>query len=145
MEAAKIPLSDLDAAVNEMAELSAQIDAYEEQIKGLNAQKAALQLKVIAALDATERKSYSTARARVTKVSRFQVSMPKDPESRAKFFDYLRERGVFENLVSVNYQTLNSFYKEQFEQAKDSGDIDFAIPGIGEARAFEYVTITNKA
>jgi hypothetical protein len=64
--------------------------------------------------------------------NRYQVSMPKDQESREKFFAYLKERGIYDNMITVNSQTLNSFYKTTMEEAMEAGDVDFKIEGLSE-------------
>ncbi len=59
-----------------------------------------------------------------------QVSMPKDPEQKALFYDFLREKGLYEEMVSVNSQKLNGFYRKEAEAASERGDILFSMPGI---------------
>jgi hypothetical protein len=58
----------------------------------------------------------------------FTVKNPKTPDDKKAFFDYLKERGLFEDLATVNHQTLNAFYKS--ERAQAEGDATFNIPGI---------------
>jgi hypothetical protein len=66
------------------------------------------------------------------------VKTPKTPEAKQAFYAFLKEKGHYDELVSVNSQKLNSFYKEQFELARERGDTDFEIPGLTEV-----TTITN--
>lgn len=73
----------------------------------------------------------------------FRVSMPKEPGAREQFFEYLKTKGLFEDLVSINHNTLNSFFKQEMEAAQESGDLGFAIPGLGEPKMSEYVVITK--
>ena len=63
---------------------------------------------------------------------RTSVKTPKTAEDRAKFFEHLKKLGLYDNMVTVNSQTLNSFYKSELEQAKERGDSDFEIPGLTE-------------
>jgi hypothetical protein len=60
--------------------------------------------------------------------NRMSVTMPKNPEDREAFFNYLKEKGAFDGLITVNSMTLNSFYKQEAEIANSP---DFKIPGIG--------------
>lgn len=55
------------------------------------------------------------------------VTVPKDPESKRKLFQWLRDNGVFEDYATVNYQSLQSLWKEEREQGRD-------IPGLGTPR-----------
>jgi hypothetical protein len=59
-------------------------------------------------------------------VSSYKV--PKDTESRREFFDYLKEKGLYENLITVNSATLNAFARAEEEEHGD--ELDFQIPGI---------------
>ncbi len=64
--------------------------------------------------------------------TRATVTVPKEPDKRSQFFQYLKDKNIFDNLITVNSQTLNSYYKQEFEQAISDGNSDFKIPGIDE-------------
>ena len=68
--------------------------------------------------------------------SNFSVKVPKSEVEREAFFGYLKERGIFENMVTVNSMTLNAWFKQEMEAAVEKGDVDFKIPGIEEPKAF---------
>lgn len=59
--------------------------------------------------------------------------VPKSPEQRQAFFNYLKDKGVYDEMVSVNSQTLNSFAKTEEKNALDEGNFDFQIPGIDKS------------
>ena len=66
------------------------------------------------------------------------VSMPKTDEDKEILFAWLNHKKIFLDSVSVNYQTLNSLYKEQKKLGKE-------IPGIGpEASKFELRSYKRK-
>lgn len=46
---------------------------------------------------------------------------PKTPEAKAAVFELLRREGRYDDMVSVNSQTLNSYVKEQCELAREQG------------------------
>lgn len=89
--------------------------------------------------DAKIEKFAVSGRGTVFTVDRFSVSVPKDGEGRQAFFEYLKERGIFDELITVNSQTLNAFYKRCLEEAMEKGDVDFKVPGIEEPK--HYCTI----
>ena len=62
-----------------------------------------------------------------TKIS---VKVPKDPEKKQEFFNYLKEKGVFEPMATIHSATLNSFYNAELEVAREEGHADFNIPGL---------------
>ena len=75
---------------------------------------------------------------------RTSVRMPKDNEERKAFFDYLRERGVYDELVSVSSQTLNAFYRSELELAILRGELDFTIPGLNDVLVVPKLTVRKK-
>lgn len=60
------------------------------------------------------------------------VKTPKTEEDRAAFFQYLKDKGLYDQMITVNSQTLNSFYKAEFAEAQEKGNSDFKVPGINE-------------
>lgn len=73
----------------------------------------------------------------------FRVSMPKEPEAKEAFFGYLKEKGLFEDLATINHNTLNSFYKQEAQAAAEEGNLGFVIPGLGEPKLSEIIVITK--
>ncbi len=53
--------------------------------------------------------------------------VPKTNEERELFFTYLKEKGLFDQMISVNSASLNSWAKQE-EQAFEG--LDFQIPGL---------------
>jgi SOS response regulatory protein OraA/RecX len=119
-----------DEADKVRAEIDAQIDKKEREI--------------IDALEKNEKDNWDSKSCKISITHKTSVKVPKDMESKQKFFEYLRGKGMFEELVSVNSQTLNAFYKEQFEQAIEAGDVNFAIPGIGEPTLRKGLQVRKK-
>jgi hypothetical protein len=72
-------------------------------------------------------------------VSTYKV--PKDDDSRAAFFAHLREKGIYDSMITVNSRTLNSWAKA--EEAAHPEDIDFQIPGIDKGDPELVVSMTK--
>ena len=53
-----------------------------------------------------------------------------DDIAREKFFNYLKGKGVFEQMITINSRTLNAFAKVELETANEEGVLDFQIPGL---------------
>ncbi len=62
--------------------------------------------------------------------TRSSVATPKTEAERLAFFGYLKKIGEFDNLITVNSQTLNSWYKAELQAAEQRGDIEFDVPGL---------------
>lgn len=76
----------------------------------------------------------------ISVMARSSVKVPAG-EERQKFFNYLREQGTFENMVTVNSNTLNAWYQQELESAITRGDVDFKIPGIEEPKIYKTLTL----
>jgi hypothetical protein len=67
------------------------------------------------------------------------VSTPKTMEDKMLLFEYLQQRGIFNEMVGVNSQTLNKLYKDEAEAALKEGKLEFNLPGVAEP--VPYVTL----
>ncbi len=76
---------------------------------------------------------------KVAMVNRLSVKFPKDLNDRKSLMEWLRGKMGDEGVLTyftINSQTLNSLYKEQFEHAKLHGDAaTLTIPGLDEPTA----------
>ncbi len=97
-------------------EIEAKVDGLEEELKAMLEEDGETKL---ATDDGTIYLSFID-----------QVSMPKDPEQKEAFYKYLRERDLYDDMVSVNSQNLNGFYRKEAEATNARGDILFSMPGI---------------
>lgn len=126
-------------SVKEMNELLERI----AELRDRETEAADVKKKITAELEATETRlveqllennltSYRCPAGLASLSFRTSVKTPKTPEQKKAFFDYLKSIGRYDELVSVNSQSLNSFYKEQLELAKEEGKEDVEIPGLTE-------------
>ena len=93
-----------------------------------------LKNKLVKLLEATNRDSWKSPYGTVSRVERTSITMPKDPESKEKFFAYLKNKGIFENLITIHSQTLNSWYKQEKEVAESEGNFHFKVEGLPEPK-----------
>lgn len=70
----------------------------------------------------------------ITIVQTESVTTPKSNEDKKKFFKYLRETAgdeVMFTYMTVNSQSLNSWYKKKVEEVANAGNLlGFQVPGI---------------
>ena len=76
--------------------------------------------------------SFKTPLGTVSLRKRTSFKVPKDEESRTAFFNKLKEMGVFEGMITVNSNTLNSFLKAEYEAAEARGEdmVTYRFDGI---------------
>jgi hypothetical protein len=124
-------IQELDGMVKKCFELRTEY----EDLKDLASQKhdelEAMQAKIQSVLEATGRLNHETPGVgRISVVTKYQVSFPKEEEAAASFRKYLVDNGM-ESMLTMNHQTLNGFFKSKLEEAGDGADPSKVLPGIG--------------
>lgn len=142
-----ITVNEIKETIQRLAVVRDEIEKLEEQKKPLNEEKDGLQAKLTLMLKEIGEDSFKSEFGTVSKITELTVTLPKG-EEKQKFFNYLKERGVFEEIATINHQTLNAYYKEQRELAIENGDgmaaLNFSLPGIGQAKSFETIRFRRK-
>lgn len=125
----EIPLAEFDALCDSLFKCRNRLEEHKKEQKKLQEEYDAIERKVMGIMtECGKDKYYAQGLGTLYFSNRDTVTMPKDPADREAFFNYLKEKGAFEGLITVNSQTLNSFYKQEAEIANSP---DFKIPGIG--------------
>lgn len=133
-----ITVQELDQLVAELFEQRQKIEAMEEQVTTENKKLAFMKSKIVDYLKELGREDFKSASGSVSVKAQWRVNLPKSEEDRAAFFAHLKDRGIFDSMITVNSNTLNSYFREEWEAAQESGDaMNFKMPGIGEPKLFE--------
>lgn len=127
-----ITVQELNNKIARIAELRAKEQEASLAKKVITEELESEEASMIEALNALEMTSHKGPAGGVSISHRTSVKTPKTLEAKNKLFDYLRAKGLFDTMVSVNSQTLNSFYKAEMEQAIEAGNSEFQIPGLDE-------------
>ena len=69
------------------------------------------------------------------------VAQPATHEDRKSFFDYLKEKGIYEEMISVNSRTLNSWVNREIEAREKNGEFGWVPPGLQAPGNFQRLTI----
>jgi predicted ribosome quality control (RQC) complex YloA/Tae2 family protein len=140
-EAKSLTVVQFEKLCEELTRQRAAYDDKAEELKEEGKKLQEMENKILMCLKELELDSYKSKHGTVSITHRTSFTVPKDPEAKAAFFEYLRDRGVYDSLVTVNSQTLNSFCKAELEAAIEEGrGLDFQIPGIGEHKVFESIS-----
>lgn len=114
----------------------------ETQIKTLGKVRAEAEQEVIHILEENHLHTFDGSLLKMTPSVSLGWRVPQTQEDKAAFFDYLKQRGVFMDLVSVNSQTLNSFVKA--ERTLSGGGDDFTLPGLSEPTETVRLHLTSR-
>lgn len=118
--------------------------AYKEEDEKLDK----LQATLIEYLNHVGHSSWKTDHGTITRVERWSVTVPKTKEDKLLLFAYLQEKDMFFEMVNINSKSLQGFYREEQEEAVRSGKVlletDFKIPGIGEPKMVQTISMRRK-
>lgn len=110
-------------------QLRNSIKEIEASVKPLQESLDNLEREIVAELEERKLTSFDSVSGKLIKTVRTSVKIPQG-DDKFQFFDYLRERGQFEALATVNSAQLNKWYKEELELAQKEKKM-LVIPGLG--------------
>lgn len=134
--------ADLTLITKQAAKLKDEIAKLESEIKARKEQYTEVCNNILHTLDLMDLDSIRAHGYLFFKEMRSSVTTPKTLEDKEKLFNWLKEKAIFMEIVSVNSQTLNSLYKNLSEDAAKEGILDFQIPGV--ANPTTYTTLKLK-
>lgn len=140
----KISVEELDKLMDELFDKRVEVDEAKRKKADLENELTALKQIVIAHLKELDREKYAAARGSISVTKKANVRMPQDPEDKQKLWAWMKERDIFDQYATVNYQSLNSLYKAELLAAEEKG-IDavmgFSLPGVEAPTVHEDLTM----
>jgi len=138
-----ITVTELEEDIAELVKLRTEHALKEREAKDIKAVFNEKQEKLKSKLEALEMDSYKGKAGSFSFRMKEGFRVPKDMEAKKQFFSFLQEKGVFDELVSVNSQTLNSWAQAEIESALDAGNFDFQIPGLEKSSPIPKYSLTQ--
>ena len=136
---AELTISQLNDLCLQFKSLKDSKKELEDQVKEFEALIGVVQSKILAQLEANNMTQHRGEFGLIHVTKRAQVAQPETMQDKAQFFDYLRERGIFMDLVSVNSNTLKSWVNEQMENQAQAGNFTFSIPGLKPPTSYKTI------
>lgn len=118
------------------SKLKLELEVAEATAAGLKDRLTTVQETILKTLDLMDLESIRAHGFLFFKEQKSSVTTPKTTEDKELLFAFLRERGIFSEMVSVNSMTLNSLYKTLANEAAADGNLDFKLPGVAEPKSY---------
>lgn len=134
-----VTVDELESLTRSIADKRREIEVLRLEQSKKNSELETLEKRMMVLLEEVGKHDYHSEVGTVYITERASVKVPKDLEAKRALFDYLRQRGIFEEMVSVNSQTLNAYYKAEKAAAEEKGDFAFQLPGVGEPTVDQIV------
>lgn len=137
----EISVPAFEKLISELYAQNRKVKTMQEAVDAETAILTQLKNKVMSYLEEYEKDKYSSNEGTISVQNKFSVQVPKDPENKGRFFEWLRAKGIFDSTITVHSATLNSLYNSMLEE---SGDPDFEIPGVGKGTHYKILSIRSK-
>lgn len=136
-----VTIEELENKAKELADLKGRKDIIKLDLKVIDDALEKLENEYLALLQEAEIASYKSKHGTITICNRFSVKFPKELDQRESFAKWAKEQGIYEELFTVNSQTLNSLYKKEKELAEEKGELFFRLPGIDDPTIMTYLSV----
>ena len=141
MENTNVTVQELDALCKTIAEQRAKCDQMDAALTEENKALAAMQTKAVEYLDALERTSYKSAHGTIGYREDTRWNLPTSPEAWAQLMSHFKDKGIYDGMVTVNSQKLNSYANTEQELAiKEGRGMEFYIPGLEQPKMYKKPT-----
>lgn len=134
-EAKSLTVEEFDDLVKKLKILRESYDQAKKVASDINTECERLENKLLFTLEETNRTNYKSPNGTISIMHKWRVNNPQTDEDKAALFAHLQERGIFERFATVNNNSINSLYMQDWEAARERGEgMEFKMPGIGEAK-----------
>jgi hypothetical protein len=131
-EAPDVTINEIEELCRVMAELKNDIASKELVVDAAKKELARLYANAMSMLEAVDKDSYKSKHGTIHLRRTTVVGIPKG-EDKKKFFEYLKEKDLFDEVTTVNPSWLSSYYRQEADALKKLDPFStLQIPGIGE-------------
>lgn len=133
--------SELSAKTETAVKLKAHIEASKAALELLNNEYQSICFDIMKLMDAMDIYSVKMHGFTFYTAETETVKTPKTLEDKAKLFEFLRDKGLYDEMVSINSQSLNSLYRALSAEALEKGHLEFLMPGVDAPTSFRQLKL----
>ena len=129
---------ELDALCAEIFDQKDKIEEMGKLVTVENKKLMELEAKALAYLDELERDNYRSPRGTISYKQGWRFNLPETDEAKLAFFDYLREKGLYDRYATVHSAAYNAYCNAEFEAAiADGRGMEFSLPGVPAPKEYK--------
>lgn len=125
-----ITVEELESAIQDCFDLKSVHDAKKDEASEAWDKYSEKQNRVRGMLESLNKTSYKASAGTFSFSLTDSYKTPKTLEQKEAFFTYLKEKNIFDEMITVNSKSLNSYAAKEIELQYDQGNFDFTIPGL---------------
>lgn len=131
----EVTVQELDTLVLAINTQRNKIDEMDAALTVENKVLASLEAKAVEYLEALGRDNYKSPYGALSIRESIRWNLPSGPDQWQRLFHHFKETGIFDGMITVNSQKLNSWAKKEMEVATEEGrGMDFHIPGLEQPK-----------
>jgi len=134
----------LKKLVNELWAVRQEKDSQKQILSKLSSQESELEELIIRTMRVSGLERFDIDKCSVFANEKASVRVPSEPEAKKKFFSFLFDLGLHDSMVTVNSNTLNSWYKKEIEVRRGNGQPEFQVPGLDEPTKYWDLSVRKK-
>lgn len=136
-----VTVEELDTLCKTIAEQRRKIDQMDAALTEENKALAALESKAVQYLEDLGRDNYKSEFGTIGMREQLRWNLPAGPDKWSELFEHFKTTGIFDGMITVNSQKLNSWAKKEFEVAAEEGrGLEFSIPGLEAPKMHRSLT-----
>lgn len=113
----------------------------EDRVKDLNTDIADVQARILEAMIEHEIPSIKGPFGTISVKYQKTFRQPETMEDKLKLFEYLKEEGIFNDMVKVDSRTLSSWASEEVEARERDGIVGWVPPGLQPPSEFPKISL----
>lgn len=142
VKAPSLTIAEFDAVIESGWKIRQEIKELDALKTLKNEALAEINKTIVFHMKENNKTSYKGQHCQIIVKNNFSLSLPQG-DDKFKFFDHLKEINEFEALATVHHATLNKWYNEKMETAKEKGIFDFRIPGLPMPSLYQSLSYTK--
>lgn len=119
-------------------------DTIAAELKGLQEVIDDIEIKILNILKENALPSFKSEFGTISIKNNKSITQPEDLAAKRALFGYLQEQGIFEEMVSVNSRTLNSWANKEIEAKESNGVFGWVPPGLKPPSEYQTLALRKK-
>lgn len=143
-EESPVTLKDLSLLCDEYAKLKTVKSEAEDAVAVISGRIKEIESKILTIMKDSGIPNFKTATATVSVKTNKSIAQPSSMEEKMQFFDYLKEQGIFNEMVKVDSRTLSSWASKEIEAKEKDGIFGWTPPGLKPAKEYQSLSFRKK-
>lgn len=143
-QAGEVTLKGLTALCDKLIHEREVKKKLEEGMKEVQEVISSLEMQILNIMKENALPNFKGAFGTISIKNNKSVTQPESLEEKLKLFEYLREQGIFEEMVAVNSKTLSSWASKEIEAKEKLGVFGWVPPGLKPATEYQSLSVRKK-